>query len=95
MLKSCHQCERFGIIITCDCLKQLRIKSSEPIHLPFRFCCDWFFDQCVVNIWLSECVPLQEVFDVDELLGPSDASKEAAEAIDTGGTATGCAAEVS
>uniref|UniRef100_A0A183GNX1 La-related protein n=1 Tax=Heligmosomoides polygyrus TaxID=6339 RepID=A0A183GNX1_HELPZ len=27
------------------------------------------------------------------LLGPSDASKEAAEAIDTGGTATGCAAE--
>lgn len=49
----------------------------------------------LLNVTEDHQLISDEVFDVDELLGPSDASKEAAEAIDTGGTATGCAAEVS
>uniref|UniRef100_A0A7I4YDP1 RNA recognition motif domain containing protein n=1 Tax=Haemonchus contortus TaxID=6289 RepID=A0A7I4YDP1_HAECO len=37
-----------------------------------------------------------EVFDVDELLGPSDGSKdEVTDLLDTGGTVSDCAGEVS
>ncbi|RCN39618.1 hypothetical protein ANCCAN_14465 [Ancylostoma caninum] len=68
---------------------------DDQQHVSDQSCRSQIFDDRSVGRNLKKA-DVKEVFDVDELLGPSEISKEdAAENADPGGTASDCAAEVS